>query len=267
MSNVSLWFDHLGNTHSKKQIVFLHGWSLHSDVWLPLLPFFQEDYHITLIDLPGHGRSRTILWPEQIEELIDQIALLIDKNAIVVGWSLGGLIETLLAEKHPQKINALVTIGCNPCFVCRDDWLQAMPIAVFNQFEEALKSDAEHLLQQFVGLVCKDDAKVRTINKELKKLLCKYGKSDIASLTKALLFLKETDLRSYLKNIKQPTLHLFGEYDVLVPVKAVDQLRVLFAEHQIKIINDTAHIPFYSQPLVVADEINCFINQMQINNE
>lgn len=267
MSNLSLWFDHLGNTNSKKHIVFLHGWSLHSDVWRPLLPFFEQDYRITLIDLPGHGRSRTIEWPDDINKLIDQLAFLIDKNAIVVGWSLGGLIATLLAETHPQKINALVTIGCNPCFVCRDDWPQAMPAAVFDQFETALKSDAEHLLQQFVGLVCKDDAKVRTINKELKTLLFKYGKPDIASLNKALLVLKETDLRLHSKHIKQPTLHLFGQHDVLVPLKMVDQLHLLCAEHQIKIISDTAHIPFYSQSLVVADEINRFIHQVQISHE
>lgn len=267
MNSISLWFDHLGNTQSEQQIVFLHGWSLHSDVWLPLLPFFEKDYHITLIDLPGHGRSRSIEWPDDINKLIDQLALLIDKNAIVVGWSLGGLIATLLAEKYPQKINALITIGCNPCFVCCDDWPHAMPVAVFNQFEEALKSDAEHLQQQFVGLVCKDDEKVRTINKELKTLLFKYGKPDIASLTKALLVLKETDLRSRLKNIKQPVLHLFGERDVLVPVKMVDQLRLLFAEHQIKIMNGAAHIPFYSQPSLIAQEITRFFDQVQISYE
>jgi pimeloyl-[acyl-carrier protein] methyl ester esterase len=261
MNNLALWCHQTGNLHADQQIVFLHGWGLHSDVWLPLLPFLEKNYQITLIDLPGHGRSQHCAWPDDIHELVHQLAEHIRDNAVVVGWSLGGLIAILLAQQT-QNIKALITIACNPCFVCRDDWPCAMPPTVFAQFEDALTADAEQLLQQFAGLVCKEDAKARTINKTLKTLLFKHGKPDAQTLGKALIFLKNTDLRYLLSNSAQPALHLFGRNDVLVPVAVASQLRVLASAHQMIVTDEASHIPFCSQPEVVAKHIHAFISQM-----
>lgn len=262
MNNSSLWCNTLGNLNSEKNIIFLHGWGFHSDVWLPLLSFLEKDYRITIIDLPGHARSVNVLWPNNTDALIAQIITYIDKNAILVGWSLGGLVATLTAEKIQHKLKALVLIACNPCFVCRDDWVNAMPESVFTQFEQALQTDAEHLLQQFVGLVCKDDTQVRTINKHLKTHLFDYGKPSLIALQKSLTLLRTTDLRNTLQRLTLPIIQMLGKRDVLVPITIENYLRELTPDNYISVIETASHIPFYSQPSLVANELIHFIDRV-----
>ena len=38
-------------------LVLLHGWAFNSDVFQALVIKYKKDYRITVIDLPGHGRS------------------------------------------------------------------------------------------------------------------------------------------------------------------------------------------------------------------
>jgi pimeloyl-[acyl-carrier protein] methyl ester esterase len=261
MNNPSLWCNTVGNLDSSKNIIFLHGWGFHSDVWLPLIPFFEKDYRITLLDLPGHGRSKNVAWPKNTDDLINQISPNIHKNSILVGWSLGGLLATLIAKKIPQNVKALVLIACNPCFVCRDDWADAMPESAFMQFEQALKADAEHLLQQFFGLVCKDDVHVRAINKQLKTHLFDYGKPSLAALQKSLAILRTVDLRNTLQQIALPVLHILGKRDTLVPIQIENYLRTLTSLSCVDVIDEASHIPFYSQPEGVANGIIHFIDR------
>lgn len=262
MNSSSLWCNAFGNLDSQKKIIFLHGWGFHSDVWLPLIPFFEKEYCITLIDLPGHGRSKNVVWPDSVDDLINQISRHMDHNSVVVGWSLGGLIATLMVKKIPQNIKALILIACNPCFVCRDDWAVAMPEPVFTQFEHALEVDAEHLLQQFVGLVCKEDARVRAINKQLKTHLFDHGKPSTAALQKSLTVLRSIDLRSTLQQLALPILHILGKKDTLVPVSVENYSRELSPDSHISVIDHASHIPFYSQPELVANEIIHFVDQV-----
>jgi pimeloyl-[acyl-carrier protein] methyl ester esterase len=262
MNDSSLWCNTLGDLAGEKHIIFLHGWGFHSDVWIPLLPFFENDYRITLIDLPGHGRSANASWSEITDKLIDQLLLHIDNNSILVGWSLGGLIATLAAEKIKHNLKALVLIAFNPCFVCRDDWVNAMPESVFTQFEQALKFDAEQLLQQFAGLVCKDDTQVRTINKQLKTHLFDYGKPSLPALQKSLTLLRTTDLRNTLQQLSLPIMHVLGKKDALVPIAIENYLRELTPDNYTSVIESASHIPFYSQPKLVANEVINFIDRV-----
>lgn len=261
MNSAALWCNTLGNVNSTKNIIFLHGWGFHSDVWLPMIAFFENDYRITLIDLPGHGRSVNVVWPENMDNLVNQISSHIPEYSILVGWSLGGLIATLIAKKNSQNIKALILIACNPCFVCRDDWKDAMPESTFAQFEQALQADSEYLLQQFVGLVCKDDAHVRTINKQLKSHLFDYGKPSLAALQKSLTVLRSIDLRSTLQQLALPIIHILGKKDTLVPISIENHLRKLTPNSHINAIENASHIPFYSQPELVASEVINFIDR------
>ena len=40
-----------------KPIVLVHGWAMHSGIWRLFARELAKHYQVTLIDLPGHGRS------------------------------------------------------------------------------------------------------------------------------------------------------------------------------------------------------------------
>ena len=43
--------------HHGQTIVFLHFSGANLMMWSPVLPYFQDQYRLVLLDLRGHGRS------------------------------------------------------------------------------------------------------------------------------------------------------------------------------------------------------------------
>ena len=52
-----LWHKTIGNGPS---LVLLHGWAFNSDIFQSLVDKYKTNYRITVIDLPGHGRSNDV---------------------------------------------------------------------------------------------------------------------------------------------------------------------------------------------------------------
>ena len=93
-------------------IIFVHGWSANSDVWVqqqssPLL----RQYHIVAMDLRGHGFSGKPsdpkayadpnLFADDINAVIQQLQL--DRPALI-GWSLGGGIVMEYLQKFGDSM-------------------------------------------------------------------------------------------------------------------------------------------------------------------
>ena len=52
-----LWHRTVGDGPS---LVLLHGWAFNSDIFQSLVDKYKANYRVTVIDLPGHGRSNDI---------------------------------------------------------------------------------------------------------------------------------------------------------------------------------------------------------------
>lgn len=76
-------------------------------------------YRHVVVDLPGYGRSP---WPgasRGIEATADELAAWLgvrDDNAVLVGHSLGGVLATIVAERHPDCVRAVVDVEGNSTF-------------------------------------------------------------------------------------------------------------------------------------------------------
>ena len=73
-------------------LVLLHGWGLHAGVWESTAAELAKSWRVTLVDLPGHGRSPT---PDAMLDL-DAVSLLAShpvKTSIVFNES-----EIILSE-------------------------------------------------------------------------------------------------------------------------------------------------------------------------
>ncbi|WP_289286554.1 alpha/beta fold hydrolase, partial [Methylophaga sp. UBA3991] len=64
---------HINSIGHGPDLVLVHGWSMHSGVWSPLLELFSEHFCCHLVDLPGHGQSD---WHEGDFELSTLLAKL-----------------------------------------------------------------------------------------------------------------------------------------------------------------------------------------------
>jgi len=202
-----LWHKSIG---SGPNLVLLHGWAFNSDTFQGLIDKYKETYRITIIDLPGHGRSADI--NGDIEDWCDEIIKYIPEHSILLGWSLGGLLATYIASKI--NLTKLILVAATPCLVNNETWHYGISSEIFNQFAINLKNDSTKSLKRFVSLQSKDKPQIQ----ELYKSIQKYPASHSA-LNVGLEIIINSDLRDIYKKIQTPKISILGSLDTLVPVK------------------------------------------------
>ena len=236
-------------------LVLLHGWGCDSRTWSPLLESLQKVASLQLIDLPGFGAS-TPLADFSLDAVLDTVAAQLPDDAIVMGWSLGGMLAVQLAARFPERIKGVITLAANLKFVAAPDYPAAMSRATNRQFNQGFAQDPQATLKLFSGLLVQGDADERGLLKQLRR-------SDIGPVTDnwlhALQLLSVLDNREAFAQLTQPGLHLLAEKDALVPVATAEYMAQLNSRQQIQIVENCAHALHWSQPQVVTEAITCFV--------
>ena len=223
-------------------LVLLHGWGMSSDVFRDWLPLLRRRCNVTLLDLPGFGRS-----PAQpqltIDQLLDQLAQYIPQNAALLGWSLGGTIAAAFTARFPQRCAALMTIASNPCFVERDDWSSAMPAATFAEFQTRLVQNPTVTLRRFLALQTRGSDGERELLRWLRNHETNAGSDALAW---GLNLLAQLDVRAALQQSTIPAVHIFGSADALVPASVAENISRIAAQQWVVLLDSAAHLPFVS---------------------
>ncbi|MHB1511269.1 MAG: 5-formyltetrahydrofolate cyclo-ligase [Acidimicrobiales bacterium] len=94
-------------------VLLLHGWGASADTnFFRVYPRLEDSYRVLALDHRGHGRGLRSKVTFTLEDCADDGAALLDElgiaDAIVVGYSMGGPIALLLAQRHPQRCRGLV---------------------------------------------------------------------------------------------------------------------------------------------------------------
>lgn len=231
---------------SDVELVLLHGWASHCGIWRGLLSGLREHFNITLLDLPGFGASASDSTPADPESLLEQVLPQLPPSALYLGWSLGGMLATLLADRYPDRVRGLITLGSNGVFVARPDWPWAMAPETFQQFADSLASNAGRTLKRFNALQVLGDSAGKQLLKRVESLNLTQDVS-LDNLSRGLACLNGFDNRAALARLTVPALHLLGENDALVPAAVAEQL-ALSANQQACVISGSGHLPFLSQP-------------------
>ena len=205
-----LWHKTIGKGPN---LVLLHGWAFNSDIFLNLINKYKNNYCITVIDLPGHGRSPNI--DGDLESWCNEIIKLIPEKSILLGWSLGGLLSTFIANQI--KVNELILVATSPCLVNNNNWKFGIESQVFNQFVKNLKSDSTKTLKRFVSLQSNDKSQIYSLHQSIQKYPASQSALDIG-----LKIILNSDLRDTYKAISIPKKSILGSLDTLVPVKIQD---------------------------------------------
>lgn len=80
------------------------------------IPNLSKKYRVITPDTPGQGKSEQsdslsyALLTEFMSQLIDSLKI---DSAYVMGWSDGGIVSLLLAEKRADKIKKVIAVGAN----------------------------------------------------------------------------------------------------------------------------------------------------------
>lgn len=237
-------------------IVLIHGWGLHGGAWGALPAHLATRFRVTVIDLPGHGRSpRTA--PLRLETLAAAVAEQIGGPAVWLGWSLGALVALSAALQFPDKVQKLVLTGATPRFTRAPDWPQAISHEILAEFAAELHGDYRATLERFLSLQVGGASEAHATLRTLRAELLRHGAPDGEALREGLTILSQTDLRARLGEIRAPTRIIHGGRDRLSPPAAARALAAHLPHAQLDVIAAAGHAPFLSH----AREFNTFLDQ------
>ena len=217
---------------SKKTLVFIHGWSLSSKIFEPIIYRLKNDFEIYSPNLPGFSNS-PINKSMLLEDYADWVLKFLEKNKIekpiVIGHSFGGAVATKFAILHPESVSKLILVCASAIRQSRRKMILIKKAADF------LKPLFPEKLRKFV----------------LK--LLKLDKTDYAQIES--LELKETfknviaeDLKPYLSFIKSPTLVIWGEKDAVTPLSEGKLIAETIPDAKLAVVKNAGHFVFLEKP-------------------
>lgn len=227
-------------------LVLLHGWGMDRSVW-DACRSWGRHFRVRTIDLPGFGASAALGWP-MVDTLLDGLAAALPAQSVLVGWSLGGQLATLLAARYPQRVTALVTIASNPYFLATPDW-PGMDAGQARDFHRLVQQKGAAGLRRFAMLVAHGDRRERAVLESLRRpSIAPAGDS---SLLASLDTLERLDTRAALQALPMPVTHVLGGCDALVPAALAASLRAACPQHRVQVLDGLSHAPFVSDPEAV----------------
>ncbi|VAW84320.1 Pimeloyl-[acyl-carrier protein] methyl ester esterase BioH [hydrothermal vent metagenome] len=227
-------------------LVFLHGWGMNSDIWEDIVPQLTQRHTVTLIDLPGHGRSELSQPDYAIEVLAEQLAEAVPEAAIWVGWSLGGLIALQIAAQYPGKVKALLMVASSPRFVKVPGWPYGVESMIFDKFAKGLAEDYRATLKRFAAIQALGSHNAKAEVRILRERMLRHGEPHHKALQGGLRLLQQSDLRQTLAECHCPIKLVLGSRDTLAPARVAHHLKYPHLESTI--IQGAAHAPFISHP-------------------
>jgi pimeloyl-ACP methyl ester carboxylesterase len=96
-------------------VALIHGLGLNRHVWDKYCSRLGQRYRVLSYDLYGHGESApppqtpsVTLFSEQLIGLMDELGI---AKSVLIGFSLGGMINRRVAIDHPGRVSALVILN------------------------------------------------------------------------------------------------------------------------------------------------------------
>ena len=202
-----------------KDILLLHGWGQNIEMMKPLGDNFSNRFRITILDFPGFGESDE----PQTAWTIDKYSLMLEdfikelkiKKPIVVGHSFGGRVAIRYSARNP--IEKLVLFG-SPC------------IRIAENLSWSVK-----FLKKIKTLPGMND-----IGEYMKKYIgSRNYKAASPIMRQTLVEVVNEDLSKYAREIEEPTLLIWGEYDNEAPVSDARELEKIMIDAALIIIPGT----------------------------
>lgn len=215
---------------SEKTLVLLHGFGASSLSWSRFIEQLPDELNIVAPDLLGHGSSAAPKMEYTISNQADSIKELLKsisgQSMALMGHSYGGWIAAVIAMQ-----------GIADYLILED----AAGITKFD--DERLANDpdfAEKLIKE--ALVTNPNEHV------LRSIIYSRTQADYLTCEK-------------LSRIRVPSLIIWGNEDLMVPVKFAYTFNSCISGSEILILEGAKHTPHYTDAKKVADKVLSFLAQ------
>ncbi len=245
-----------------RDLAVIHGWGMNSAVWESLIEPLSQHCRLTLIDMPGHGRSEYDPGCTELDQWLDAVLKVAPERAVWIGWSLGSMLAQRAAVVAPARVEGVVSIAGTPRFAQGEAWPNAMEPETLRRFAAELQADHAQTLERFLLLQAHGDAGMRKLLRPLRLGLADRPEPDRSALAVGLDLLLNVDLRADLSKLRCPSMWLLGRRDLLVPVAVAGDLQGLLPEAAIHLFRHAAHLPMLSDQARCLELLQDFIGDI-----
>lgn len=234
-------------------LLFVHGWSLSSEIWSRQIEYFSSRYRCIVFDLRGHGRSLPSCSGYGIDVLADDVSFLFDHlvlaNVTLVGWSLGSLIALAAYPAVRERLASLILVSGTSKYCSSIDYPYGLPAKEPRSLTLLLRRNPQKAMDGFHRrMFAEEEQSERGFEEFAKELLPGLPSPSETVLIPALQTLEATDMRRVLSSITEPVFLIHGDRDVICPVSASRFMAEQIPGAQCTILAGAGHAPMYSRP-------------------
>ncbi len=225
-------------TGAGSSLVLLHGYGVSGAIWQRVLPLLAQHYRVIVVDLPGYGRSQfTGTW--RLREIAPLLAGWLQQMglppAVLIGHSMGGAIAIHLTASAPELVDRLILVNAAGLPLrAQFPTLAARSIGSFFQ-----PGNGSLPLQVLRDHLCTS-----------RRLLWQSAQE-----------IARSDFRVELAMISVPTLIIWGERDLLLPLTLGHELQTALPHATFVTMPQCGHRPMLTQPAMFSQTVLRFLQQ------
>jgi 3-oxoadipate enol-lactonase len=236
-------------------LVFLHGFCGSMEYWDRVANILKKDYRVILIDLRGHGKSSSNVYPFTIDDLAKDIKEVIESlhlgQVYLFGHSLGGYISLSLLEHFPEKIKGYGLIH-STALPDTEDGKHGRYLSV----EHIEKNGIQSFIDGFVPRIFADESTEALQNEVQLVKQIGYSTDSKAAQQMLLAMRVRPDRRNILEK-PIPVLLIAGESDKVIPV---EKTIIVEGPHIVsKVIRGAGHMSMYENTEDLTKAIRDFL--------
>ncbi len=245
MAKIETYIDNLKINYIKKgtgkTVLIIPGWATVINTYATLINSISTYANVLCLDMPGFGKSDE---PKNSWNLDDYISFIIKfiksqniKELDVIGHSNGGRIIIKLMSKSDLdfRVNKIILIG-SAGIVHKKTMAQTIKIKTFK--------------------FCKKFAEFKPVKMIFPNLLNKvknhFGSTDYRNaspiMRETMVKLINEDVKSFLPNIKAPTLLIWGENDTETPISDAKIMEQMIPDAGLVEVKGCSHYVFLENP-------------------
>jgi len=247
-------------------VVFVHGITSNSFIWLPVIPLLIDRWDVIAVDLLGCGASDRLEGADlsirahavRLRDFVDSIGL---DRFHLVGHDVGGGISQIFAVRNPDRLHSLTLVNT----VAYDFWPVQPIIAVRTPFLRQLAMATLDLgmLRLIVrrGLHHKDRLTAELLTKFHREVSAQESRRSFLRFTQCLDNTHLLEISEDLQKLGVPTLIIRGKQDVYLSAEISRRLHREIPGSRLANLDAAGHFIQIDQPQLLADHLKKHLSE------
>ncbi len=247
-------------------MLMVHGYGCNQAMWEKLVPYFQGQYRVVLMDHVGTSASRMTDWDPgaytKLDRFADDVAAVIAAldldDVVLVGHSVSAMINATVARRTPGRIHSLIMIGPSASYLNEDGYRGGFEREDIAELLESIESNyigwSEAMAPSIMGAT--GEAADGTF---LTERFCEQNPEVAYVFAKATF---ETDSRAEMPDVDVPTLVLQCSQDIIAPEEAGRYVAGAVKRGSFHQLQARGHCPNFSAPQETAEAMLSYLARL-----